>query len=201
VLDMQDDLPTAWSGYAVASYELTDMEACLGASEHALSLDDSLAEAHFYRGLVLDHRGERDEAVAALARATELDAASFPVIPDLSQEEVDQALEAARGLLAEPMRVWLSRVTLVLERYPTLDQLRQDEMPLSPSSPALYVGDPPEDGSDPFLAEPERMVIYVGNLERIAALGADLGVILATALRAEALDWLGLPDDQLPLQA
>ncbi len=99
------------------------------------------------------------------------------------------------------MRVWLSRVTLVLERYPTLDQLRQDEMPLSPSSPALYVGDPPEDGSDPFLAEPERMVIYVGNLERIAALGADLGVILATALRAEALDWLGLPDDQLPLQA
>ncbi len=201
VLEMQDDLASAWSGYAVACYELTDMQGCLEASDHALSLDDSLAEAHFYRGLVLDHQGDFQGGRLSLSRATELDSTSFPTIPSLDPAEAEEALVQARALLAEPMRVWLARVPIVFERYPSLDQLRQDEMPLSPSSPALYVGSPPDDGRDPFLVEPDRMVVYVGNLERIAALGADLSVILATALRAEALDWLGLADDQLPLQA
>lgn len=199
-LEIDNSIPTAWSGYAVASYELTDLPACVDAARHALAMDEGIAEAHFYLGLALDHQGDEEQAAAELGRATQLDPASFPAIPRLDPVTAEHALARALSLMAPPMRAWFDQVPIVFDRYPSIEQLRQEDLPLSPSSPALYVGKPPTEGQDPTQSWPERFVVYVRNLERMAALGADVGLILATALRGEALDWFGLPDDEMPLR-
>ena len=187
------------SGLAVACYELTDLEGCIEASNRAIEAEPGLAEAWYYKGVALDQLGQTDEARVALGQATHHDPKAFPPTRAMSTEDIRSLL--AKALLHMPRQLaeWYSRVRFEVHRYPDLGQLRGGEMPLSPSSPALYHGTPPTERQDPWATTPDKVDVYVGNLERADALGADVAQLLAASLRNEALDWLGLRDDALPL--
>jgi len=187
------------SGLAVACYELTDLDGCVEASNRALELEPAHAEAWYYKGVALDQLGRADEARVALSQATYHDPKSFPLPTEMSTEDIQLLLGQALSCMPTELAKWFAQVRFELHRYPDLNALRDGEMPLSPSAPALYHGTPPDQRADPWSSTPDKVDVYVGNLERAAALGADLTQLLAASLRNEALDWLGLGDDQLPL--
>ncbi|MCP4810482.1 MAG: hypothetical protein GY913_08660 [Proteobacteria bacterium] len=192
----------AWvlSGYAVACYELSDIDACLLACDQALALQPDLAEAWYYRALALDFQGRGAEAAEAFGAASSHDGKHFPPTTPLSTAEVTHILESAVQALDPKLADWYAQCRFEVHRYPRLDDLRQSELPLSPSSVALYQGKPAEADQDPWQVFPDRIELYVANLEHAGALGAAPASLLATTLRSEALDWLLLSDDELPLR-
>lgn len=187
------------SGLAVACYELTDLAGAVEASNQALELEPNLAEAWYYKGIALDQLGHPDEARVALAQATFHDPKGFPAAAAMSTEDIEALLGEALSRMPKQLADWYSSVRFEVHRYPDLTQLRENAMPLSPSAPALYFGSPPTERAKAWSTTPDRVDLYTGNLERAGALGADLPRLLAVSLRNEALDWLGLADDQLPL--
>ncbi|HJN75272.1 MAG TPA: tetratricopeptide repeat protein [Myxococcota bacterium] len=198
-IDLGATAALVFSGLAVTCYELTDLEGCIEASNRALEVEPDLAEAWYYKGIALDQLGLADEATQALRQAMFHDPQGFPMPTAMSTEDIEALLGEALSCMPPELAEWYRRVRFEVHRYPDLRQLRDSDMPLSPSSPALYHGTPSPERQDPWQTLPDRVDVYVGNLERAAALGANPAQLLAASLRNEALDWLGLPDDGLPL--
>ena len=53
---------------------------------------------------------------------------------------------------------------------------------------------------EPWSRPPGAIRLYRRNIARAASYGADLVSLVANAIRQEALDWLALPDEELPLE-
>lgn len=134
----------------------------------------------------------------AFVRAQLLDPSTYPLVPALSDADWQAAVDEAWTLLPDPLRQWYRSVPVEVEGFPSLPDLRVAHPPLPPTASALYVGDPPEPG-DGWKNPPVRVRIYRGNLQRMSAFEGDLPLRIAEALRHEALDWLGLEPDELPI--
>lgn len=79
------------------------MQSALDAFDAAIVLDEGLAEAHYYRGIVLQRWGRHDQSADAYARAFELDASRLQYLLAAAEAEVaTDRVEAARlRLLAQ----------------------------------------------------------------------------------------------------
>ncbi|MCB9758853.1 MAG: tetratricopeptide repeat protein [Alphaproteobacteria bacterium] len=197
-VELHPDDPVALSGLAVACFELTLLEQCVEAAQKAVGLDTHLAESWYFLGMALERLGHPGPAQDAFRRAARLDPDAYPLVTPLSDVAWDAALDEAMQMLPVDLRSWYLQVPLRIEWYPTLADLRAVHPPLPPTSSALYDGVPPDEG-DPWKAPPSAVRLYRGNLQRVAALEGDLPLRIAEALRHEALDWLALPADALPL--
>lgn len=190
----------ALSALAVSSFELTWLELSVASARRATTLDPRSAEAWFFLGLSLERVGEFAQSLDALSRAAQLSPEAYPLIEPVNDADWARAVEKGRRLLPRELSAWYREVPLRVEHFPELDELRATQPPLSPTTPALILGPPPEDGTDPWVTRPEALRLYRGNLERIAAMEGDLPRRIAEAMRGEALEWLALPDDAYPLR-
>ena len=197
-LEMQPNDVLAWAGLAVSCYEVTDLDDCLQATERALAINQNVSEAWYYRGLALEHLGDRQQADLCFLQAAKRDSQSFPLVGEISDALFAAALAEALLLLPQDLRDWLDPVELVVAELPDLAELRGAMPPLSPSAGALYQGEPPE--VEPWSRPPGAIRLYRRNIARSASYGADLVSLVANAIRQEALDWLALPDEELPLE-
>ncbi|MCB9791829.1 MAG: tetratricopeptide repeat protein [Alphaproteobacteria bacterium] len=197
-LELRPDDAAALSGLAIACFELTLIDACVTAAAKAVKLNPALGEAWYFLGMALEREGDMDRAGEAFVRAQVLDASTYPLVPAISEADWTAAVDEAWTILPESLRDWYKSVPVEVEVYPSLTDLRVSHPPLPPTASALYLGDPPDPGEG-WKNPPAMVRLYRGNLQRMAAFEGDLPLRIAEALRHEALDWLGLEPEELPL--
>ncbi|MFT5587618.1 MAG: tetratricopeptide (TPR) repeat protein [Cognaticolwellia sp.] len=199
-LGIDSELIKAWAGLSLACYELTDLESCASSAQEGLRLDEQDPALWYYLAVALEQLDHHERAEQAFSQASRIDGANFPRPLRYAPELWGQALKSAMELLPTTLRDWYQRFPVELHRFPDLEELRIPEPPLSPAAGALYLGEPPTLGfGNPWATQPQKVRVFTGNLERGAPLPPDMARIVATALRQEALDWLGLDDHEAPL--
>lgn len=199
-LSIDNTLIKGWAGLALSCYELTDLESCASSAQEGLRLDDQDPALWYYLGVALEQLEHTEKAEQAFTQAARIDGTNFPKPIRYTLEQWEQGLKSAMELLPAVLRDWYERFPVHIKRFPDLEELRSAEPPLSPAAGALYLGTPPPLGfGNAWATQPEQVRVYTGNLERSAPTPTDLARVVATALRQEALDWLGLDENSAPL--
>lgn len=200
-VELNPDDAGALAGLSVSCFELTDYDGCVAMARRAIALEPTMGEAWHYLGLGLERQGQDRESRRAFARAEKLEPDAWPLVKPLSQAEWNVALGRALELLPRSLKAWYAHTRVVTRAMPELADLRAVQPPISPTVPALYMGEPPDDAPDPWRTWPDAVHVYRANLEREALWTGDLPRTIADALRSEALDWLGLPPDAHPIRS
>ncbi len=199
-LALDDDDLAARLGLAIATFLGCDLDAAIPLLEEMVRREPQSAEAHHYLGLALERvPGRGTEALSALAAASQLDPARFPLPMQLDPSGWEQLVRDALESLHPALQLFWSGVEFLLQDLPPLDELRDHVPPLPPTVGAMYVGEPPEEPYEGDLSEaprPDGMRLFMRNLGR-APSRARLVEQLGVALEEEALHWLGLPPDAL----
>ena len=156
-----------------ALYELTRFPEAARVLEKAVAADPGDAEAHHLLGLALERiEGRLDEAEVHFARATALDPEGFPppvpletaALSELVHAEVAALPERERGLLHR------ARVPVRVEALPSVEDLRAEDPPLSPTAVGMFRGPPLGLPAD----EPREILLFTRNLRRAARTMAEL---------------------------
>lgn len=191
LLALHADTPEYLAGLAVARFLSADLEGAVEAGKRALVLKDSLAQAHAYVGLSLEHLGRLRDAAPHLAAAARMNPQLYPPPVHPGRVRWKQVLSRAMAKIPEDLRFFFRKVPIVWHHLPDPTLLRTTDPPVSPLVLALYEGTPPEEG-DRTAILPRSMRIYKGNICRIAHDEDLLVEDLAAALVAEASDWTGI---------
>jgi len=199
VLEFEPDNVLAHSGLAIARFELTDFEAALDSAAQALELAPEHSEAIYLRGLVFEALGQTKEAEDAFQKAHSLAPEHYPLLAATPEDEWLEIIEAAKSLLHTDLQEWFDGVNIGVKASPFVEQLREHSPPLSPSSLALYQGKSPPLSEDPWLIKPPGIDLFEFNLSRASIREGGLVGPVASGLRREAVEWLGLPKNTYPL--
>lgn len=184
------------TGIAIARFGLADLSGALDAARVATALRPDLPDGWYYVGLAHERLGEAARAARAFARAQALapDAYALPTVPPPAVWA--DAHRGALTMLPDDLRDFYAEVPVSWERFPALDELLAVDPPLSPFTDALYSGTPPVE-EDPWAVRPTAIRLFQGNLGRPAADPRELAGRIARALVQEALDWLGIQEEDL----
>jgi tetratricopeptide (TPR) repeat protein len=187
--------PIMLSGLAIARFESCDVVGALEAAREALRLDAGLAEAHYTLGLALDRTGDAASATQSLAAARSLDPIAYPFPIELPDADLQAALDAALAALPAPLQRFWNGVPVQVESEPDLAELTARPPPLPPTVAGLYAGHPPDDDTA-LAARPTALRLFRKNLARCGSLD-QVAEQLLQVLEHEALDWLGVPLEEL----
>ncbi len=168
-------------------------------ASRTLELDETIPDAHYTAGLLAERAGAFDEADSCFARATEIDAETFPRPLRLSDRVFDQALDGARGFLDETFRKHLSEVAVTVEALPADAVLLETSPPMDPELLGLFVGVPLSERSNfsPGGELPPRILVFKRNLERTFPDPDALREEIGRTLHHELGHYLGLDEDEL----
>jgi len=199
-LEFRPDDPIALSALAIARFELTDMDSAIASANRTLHLVPDHAEAIYIRSLAQEMLGDHSQAADGFLRASELAPEHYPIPKLAVASDWDAIVEAAKGKLHAKLQAWFVGIEISIADSPVVAQLREHSPPLSPSSLVLYQGPLPDPGADLWVLKPERMEIYRKNVCRAGMRDGGLVAPVASGLRREALEWIGLPRDAYPLE-
>jgi predicted Zn-dependent protease with MMP-like domain/Flp pilus assembly protein TadD len=183
----------------IALFELCRFPEAMGAFERVLKEAPDEAWAHHYLGLMAERRGDTREAKKRFTKAQALIPEEFPPPVELSEEEFDQALEAAVKALPGHVKGYLDNVTIAVEDIPSDDDLTGQSPPLSPCILGVFRGTPVGERSvtsayDHF---PASIVLYQKNLERFARTREELVEQIGITVMHEVGHLVGLDEDEL----
>jgi predicted Zn-dependent protease with MMP-like domain/Flp pilus assembly protein TadD len=183
----------------IALFELCRFKEAHGAFERALRESPQEAWAHHYLGLLAERREDVKEARKRFAKAQALLPEEFPPPVQLSEEEFDQALEAAVKALPEHVKGYLDNVTISVEHIPSDEELTGQNPPLSPCILGVFRGTPVGERSvmDAYDHFPAAIVLYQKNLERFAKTRKELIEQVGITVMHEVGHLVGLDEDDL----
>lgn len=189
--------PTApvLSGLAIARFETCDLVGAIEAAREAIRLDPSFAEAHYSLGLALERSGQGLQSAQSFQAANALDPTDYPLPMALTDEVLTEALRRALPALPPALIEFWKEVPIQIEDQPSLTELTASTSPVPPTVAGLYKGVPPE-GEAVLTARPEALRLFRRNLARAGSL-EEVSRQLALVLEQEALDWLGVPLEEL----
>lgn len=190
----------SWASYAVASFELLDMEEAHRAQERSLREDPSEALGWWALGLLLQWEAEDEGAERAFLHAAWLDPEGCPVPPTLDDHELDALIEGVLMEMSPSIRAYLKNVAIVVEDMPDESVLRGADPPLSPLEMlGAFSGHSLRERShdEPWSKLPPTITLYRRNLERSAADRDELIEQLRVTLLHEIGHFLGLDEDDL----
>jgi tetratricopeptide (TPR) repeat protein len=197
-LEFRPDDPVALSALAIARFELTDIEGAIVSADRTLELLPDHAEALYIRALAHEILGNLAQAQSGFLRAAKLAPDHYPLPPIPDDSEWPAIVEAAKDKLHPVLKEWLDGIEITIADSPNVEKLREHVPPLSPSSLVLYQGKLPELGEDLWKVKPEKMEIYRKNISRAGIRENGFVVPIASGLRREALEWIGLARDAYP---
>ena len=150
---------------------------------------------------IYEQLGQFRKARDADRRAVEADP-EFPQPLELSETELEVALNQARASLPPPLRKLMDQVPLVVQDYPTAEMaapLASDELPLPPDTLGLFVGHSRlERSSFQMLEDPGSIFIFKRNLERACDDPEDLIEEIVVTLEHEFAHYLGFEEGDMP---
>jgi len=170
------------------AYRAADLSAAADFAEQALTRDEDAATWNLLGrlGVWLD----RKDAVAAFARAAELQPDVFPVPYRVKRDRFTRMAELALAAIPETFQAQLSNTMIVVDDLPDLDAVHDGE---DPDLLGLYEGATVlEHGL------PERIVLYQRNHENIVANERELAQQVNETMRHEVGHHFGMEEDDLP---
>jgi predicted Zn-dependent protease with MMP-like domain/Flp pilus assembly protein TadD len=183
----------------ISLFELCRFKEAQAAFEKVLKDTPDEAWAHHYLGLLAERRGDAKEAKKRFGKAQVLAPEEFPPPVSLSEQEFDQALEAAVKALPEHVKGYLDNVTISVEDIPSDDELMDQSPPLSPCILGVFRGTPVGERSvtNAYDHFPAAIVLYQKNLERFAKTREELIEQIGITVMHEVGHLVGLDEDDL----
>ena len=194
------DHAPCWSSLALTQFELLHLDQALSAAARAIGEDPHDAEAWWVRALVREWRGDADGACRAERFAHWLDPVGFPLPPTLSDDEVEELVNDALGVMPEAVRDYLADVAIILDEIPNLETCRAYEPPASPIDLLGYFSGASlleRSQLDPWSQLPGTIVLFRRNLARRSADRDELIEQLRITLFHEVGHFLGLDEAAL----
>jgi Tfp pilus assembly protein PilF len=162
-----------------AWFEVGELDRAAELVERALEREPKNAEAHYYRALIFDARGEQLRATSAYLKVRVLDEAA-PAAPwSLSQDEFRELARSAVQKLDPALRRFVDQAELHVTPLPGLEVVADG---VDPRAPLLLDGVATPERPGPPCA---RLFVYQRNVERVVQAATDLQAELVAALENE----------------
>jgi len=198
IVEEQPDHAPSLLGLGVSLYESCQFDAAMQSLEEALELEDDMADAHFFIGLILERRGDEVGARRVFKLARDLDPEAYPPPIKLGIEEFEQVVEGVLLALPEKLRNYLANVPISVEELPSDEELMASDPPLSPNLWGMFRGQTlAEQQSDAFGRMPAEIVLYRRNLQRGVQTREALLEEIKVTLQHEIAHFLGLDEEQV----
>ena len=178
-----------------AFLELEDHDRAAACYERASKAEPNNADAIYGLGLVAEARGEQAEMVAHFQRVRVLDDKA-PALPwAVSEERMEELVEAALGELPERAQKLLENVPVMVEALPSEVVVGDG---FDPRGLGLFAGVPfPEQSALSGPPHLEAVFLYQRNIERVARSTAEVEAEIRTTLLHETGHFFGLDEEDL----
>lgn len=162
-----------------AWFEVGGVDRAAELIERAVEREPAHAEAHYYRGLIRDARGDQLGATSSFLRVRMLDEAA-PLPPwSSSREAFEQSVKAAIGKLDPALRRFVEGAEVFVTPLPGLEVIADG---IDPRAPMLIDGIATPERPGPPCA---RLFVYQRNIERLLASAAEIPGELVTTFEHE----------------
>ncbi|MFN7953444.1 MAG: metallopeptidase family protein [bacterium] len=196
-LELDPDDRGAMALLGAALFESCDFDGARRALEPLLSEPGEHAEAAFLCAVIAERDGRSTEAQALYAEAARRDETYRTVAP-LDRAAFDSVVDDTLEQLPRDIQSALENVSIQVEEFPSLEELRASTPPLSPLILGLFRGVPLAeksvlDGGAP----PDTVVLYQRCLELTSRSPEELMEEIAVTLIHEIGHYLGLSEEDL----
>ena len=183
----------------VVLFELCRFDEARRQLEAVVREDPSPPRANYTLALIAERLGQTEEADLRFDLAEKQEPDSFPRGVHLSGKAFDAAVEDALRELPPEVRARMSNVAVLVEDFPSEDDLLAVTPPLSPSTLGMFRGTPVGEGdsTDPWSLFPSTIVLYQRNLERFATDRDDLVKQIRITVLHEVGHFVGLGEQWL----
>jgi predicted Zn-dependent protease with MMP-like domain len=169
--------------------------------ERALALDSGNAHALYYQALVLEQVGDEKASEAFFAQAANLAPEAYPLPVRMDAAEFERIAEEAVDSLPGDVRKYIANCPVLVQDLPERELVQRENV--SPQVLGLFLGIPAtEPGASPTLGtgvavEPDRVVLFKRNLEKIAQSREDLAEQIQITVKHEIGHFLGLDEEDM----
>lgn len=178
-----------------AFLELEEHDRAAAHYERASKLEPDNADAVYGLGLVAEARGEQAEMVAHFQRVRVLDDKQKPLPWAVTEERMEELVEAALAELPERAQKLLENVPVMVEALPSEEVVGDG---FDPRGLGLFAGVPyPEQSSMGAPPHLEAVFLYQRNIERVARSTAEVEAEIRTTLLHETGHFFGLDEEDL----
>jgi predicted Zn-dependent protease with MMP-like domain len=168
------------------------------AAEHygrAATLEPDNADAVYGLGLVAEARGEQAEMVTHFQRVRALDDKAAPLPWAVTEDRMEELVEAALAELPERAQKLLENVPVMVEALPSEEVVADG---FDPRGLGLFAGIPfPEQSTLSGPPHLEAVFLYQRNIERVARSTAEVEAEIRTTLLHETGHFFGLDEEDL----
>ena len=161
-----------------AKFEVGDPEGALAHIDAALAKHPESSDAHYYRALVLEQKGDARGAVVAFLQARELDLRMGLAPWSIPVDQFEKKVQAAIGALPPGLSAALEGALVVVVDVPGAEVVADGVDPRLGVLLDAFSEDPPRAG---------RVFVYQQNIERIASGMTGVEEAITAALEREIL--------------
>ena len=162
-----------------AKLEVGDVDGALAHVDAALEREPHHADAHYYRGLVLEQKGDLRGATVSFLHAREIDLGAGPPPWSMPVDQFERSVQAAIHELPRERRETLEGALVIVGDVPGAEVVADGVDPRLGVLLDALEGNPPRPG---------RVFIYQRNIERLAngllGIQAEITAALERELRA-----------------
>ncbi|MGZ3406772.1 MAG: metallopeptidase family protein [Polyangia bacterium] len=163
--------------------------------ERAGKKEPDNADAAYGLGLVAEARGEAEAMIGHFQRVRVLDAKAPPLPWAVSEERMEELVEAALAELPERAQKLLENVPVMVEHTPSEEVVADG---FDPRGLGLFAGVPfPEQSALSGPPHLEAVFLYQRNIERVARSTAEVEAEIRTTLLHETGHFFGLDEEDL----
>jgi predicted Zn-dependent protease with MMP-like domain/Tfp pilus assembly protein PilF len=178
-----------------AFMEVEDYDRAAAAYERAAKGEPESADPLYGLGLVAEARGEREAMVAHFQRVRALDDKQAPLPWAVTEERMEELVEAALAELPERAQKLLENVPVMVEALPSEEVVGDG---FDPRGLGLFAGVPfPEQSALSGPPHLEAVFLYQRNIERVARSTAEVEAEIRTTLLHETGHFFGLDEEDL----
>lgn len=172
-----------------AHLDVGDLDRAEPLLEQAIAEGPPNADAHYYRALLHEARGDSSAALVSFLQARELDAISAPTPWSLPRDHFERRVQLALQQLPEALSRALEGALVIVTDLPGAEVVADG---LDPRMPVLLDA---VSESDTSPAKVGRVFVYARNIERVAAGLLEIETEVARALAAELRAAFPMLDD------
>jgi predicted Zn-dependent protease with MMP-like domain len=187
------------AGLGISLFELAQLDEAKTVLRRALRLDPNLADVHYLLSVLQDRQGNKRSAQEHMDHAVELAPETYHQAIEISREQFDSCVEQALGELPPQLKTALCNTPVMVEPFPSQQDLQAENPPLDPEILGLFRGPALMDRTvfDPWTQLPGEIVLFQHNLQRLAKSRQELVEEIRITVLHEVGHLLGLDEEDL----
>jgi len=198
-LEIEPGLAPALAGAGKINFELCRFGEAERLINEALMEDNDLGEANYYKALLMERKGDLKKAEKFFDKAYKTDPDWYPSAFKISRNEFEKIAERTFKSLSPKVAAFIKNVAVIVEDFPSEDDLLSENPPLSPHILGLFRGLSSRERSvhSAWSEMPVQIVLYQRNLEHFCQELEELEEQIRITLLHEIGHYLGLNEKDL----